>query len=98
MAKSPSPVRKAWRSLAWLGAIIVVLVGLNLVGDGRHVFMPTGAVHLRTELEARGYVCVELDTSELLLGGGSVKCCTQEIRPLTARRPTVPAASEGDPR
>jgi preprotein translocase subunit SecD len=32
LAKSPSPVRKAWRSLAWLGAIIVVLVGLNLVG------------------------------------------------------------------
>ena len=32
MAKSPSPVRKAWRSLAWLGAIIAVLFGLNLVG------------------------------------------------------------------
>ncbi|WP_210505706.1 protein translocase subunit SecD [Naasia sp. SYSU D00057] len=32
MAKSPSPVRKAWRSLAWLGAIIAVLVGLNLIG------------------------------------------------------------------
>lgn len=72
--------------------------GLNLVGDGRHVFMPTGAVHLRTELEARGYACVELDTSELLLGGGSVKCCTQEIRPLPAPRTTGPAAGEGEPR
>ena len=54
--------------------------GLNLVGDGRHVFLPTGAVHLRDALEALGYVPVELDTSELILGGGSVKCCTQEIR------------------
>lgn len=55
--------------------------GLNAVGDGRNVFLPVGAPHLRAALEARGYVCVELDTSELLLGGGSVKCCTQEIRP-----------------
>ncbi len=77
--------------------------GLNAVGDGRHVFMPTGAVHLRTALEAAGYECVELDTSELLLGGGSVKCCTQEIRP--THRPSTPSSSpsstpstEGDPR
>jgi N-dimethylarginine dimethylaminohydrolase len=69
--------------------------GLNAVGDGRNVFMPPGATHLRAELEARGFVCVELDTSELLLGGGSVKCCTQEIRPVP-----VPTRSldEGDPR
>jgi preprotein translocase subunit SecD len=32
VAKSTSPVRKAWRSLAGLAAIIVVLVGLNLFG------------------------------------------------------------------
>ena len=68
--------------------------GLNAVGDGRHVFLPPGAPHLRGELEARGFVCVEIDTSELLLGGGSVKCCTQEIRPLPA--PATPV--EGDPR
>ena len=63
--------------------------GLNAVGDGRNVFLPVGAPHLRDALEARGYVCVEIDTSELLLGGGSVKCCTQEIRP---------TPTEGDPR
>jgi N-dimethylarginine dimethylaminohydrolase len=62
--------------------------GLNLVGDGRNVFMPTGAQHLRDALEDLGYVPVEIDTSELLRGGGSVKCCTQEIRP----------TPEGDPR
>jgi N-dimethylarginine dimethylaminohydrolase len=64
--------------------------GLNAVGDGRNVFMPTGATHLRDALEALGYVPVEIDTSELLRGGGSVKCCTQEIRPA----PPLP----GDPR
>ena len=68
--------------------------GLNAVGDGRHVFMPTGADHLRDALEALGYVPVELDTSELLLGGGSVKCCTQEIRPT----PTTAPHPQGDPR
>ncbi len=31
MARS-TPVRKAWRSLAWLGAIIVALAGVNLLG------------------------------------------------------------------
>lgn len=68
--------------------------GLNAVGDGRHVFMPTGADHLRDALEALGYVPVELDTSELLLGGGSVKCCTQEIRPTPVSAPHP----QGDPR
>ncbi|THG33031.1 protein translocase subunit SecD [Naasia lichenicola] len=32
MAKTTSPVRKAWRSLAILGGIIVALVGVNLAG------------------------------------------------------------------
>jgi N-dimethylarginine dimethylaminohydrolase len=65
--------------------------GLNAVGDGRHVFLPTGAPHLRSALEAAGYVPVELDTSELLRGGGSVKCCTQEIR-------HAQSTPQGDPR
>ena len=77
--------------------------GLNAVGDGRNVVMPPGATHLRHELEARGFVCVVLDTSELVLGGGSVKCCTQEIRPLpTPGAHTAAdreaADREGDPR
>ncbi len=71
-----------------------IAFGLNLVGDGRNVFMPTGAFHLREALEAAGYRCVELDTSELMLGGGSVKCCTQEIRPV----PDHLSDPQGDPR
>jgi N-dimethylarginine dimethylaminohydrolase len=68
--------------------------GLNAVGDGRHVFLPTGAPHLCAALEAAGYVPVEIDTSELIRGGGSVKCCTQEIRPT----PDPASDQQGDPR
>ena len=32
MARSTTPVRKAWRSLGWLAAIIVVLVGIQTAG------------------------------------------------------------------
>ena len=32
MARSSTPVRKAWRSLGWLAAIIVVLLGIQTVG------------------------------------------------------------------
>jgi len=54
--------------------------GLNAVSDGRNVFIPAGAGHLVEQLTAAGYQPVEIDLSELILGGGSVKCCTQEIR------------------
>jgi N-dimethylarginine dimethylaminohydrolase len=55
--------------------------GLNAVSDGLHVFIPSGARQLREELVASGYWPISVDLSELIKGGGSVKCCTQEIRP-----------------
>jgi N-dimethylarginine dimethylaminohydrolase len=55
--------------------------GLNAVSDGLHVFIPSGARQLREELAASGYWPISVDLSELIKGGGSVKCCTQEIRP-----------------
>jgi arginine dihydrolase len=55
--------------------------GLNAVSDGLHVFIPTGARRLRELLAAAGYWPISVDLSELIKGGGSVKCCTQEIRP-----------------
>jgi N-dimethylarginine dimethylaminohydrolase len=58
--------------------------GLNAVSDGLHVFVPAGARELREELAAAGYWPISIDLSELIKGGGSVKCCTQQIRP--ARR------------
>ncbi|MFI1967897.1 dimethylargininase [Streptomyces cinnamoneus] len=55
-------------------------LGLNAVSDGRHVLLPQGAVGLFEPLRARGYEPVGMDLGELLKGGGSVKCCTQELR------------------
>jgi len=57
-----------------------VVLGLNAVSDGRHVVLPSVAVDLATQLRERGYVPVGVDLSELLKAGGSVKCCTMEIR------------------
>ncbi|MDT3399277.1 amidinotransferase [Streptomyces sp. B1866] len=63
------------------GADAAVL-GLNAVSDGRHVLLPQAAVGLFGPLRERGYEPVGVDLSELLKGGGSVKCCTQELRGL----------------
>jgi N-dimethylarginine dimethylaminohydrolase len=58
--------------------------GLNAVSDGLHVFIPAGARRLRELLAGSGYWPISVDLSELIKGGGSVKCCTQEIRPAPA--------------
>ncbi len=54
--------------------------GLNAVSDGRNVILPATAVALGATLADRGYLPVHVDLSELLKGGGSVKCCTAELR------------------
>ncbi|MFI5803121.1 dimethylargininase [Streptomyces sp. NPDC051561] len=56
-------------------------LGLNAVSDGRHVLLPHAAVGLYDPLRARGFEPIGMDLGELLKGGGSVKCCTQELRP-----------------
>ncbi|MEU5302984.1 dimethylargininase [Streptomyces noursei] len=55
--------------------------GLNAVSDGRHVVLPEAATGLAAQLRARGFEPLGVDLSELLKGGGSVKCCTLELRP-----------------
>lgn len=57
------------------------VLGLNAVSDGRHVLLPQAAVGLFEPLRERGFEPLGMDLSELLKGGGSVKCCTQELRP-----------------
>lgn len=54
--------------------------GLNAASDGRHVFLSPRATGLDAQLRDRGYVPVPVDLSELLLGGGGIKCCTLELR------------------
>ena len=56
------------------------VLGLNAVSDGHHVVLTDKAVHLHAQLRERGFNPVGVDLSELLKGGGSVKCCTLEVR------------------
>ncbi|WP_171163457.1 dimethylargininase [Streptomyces sp. I05A-00742] len=54
--------------------------GLNAVSDGRHVVLPEAATGLAAKLADRGFEPIGIDLTELLKGGGSVKCCTLELR------------------
>ena len=53
--------------------------GLNAVSDGRHVVLPAGATGLAAQLREHGFEPIAADVSELLRGGGGVKCCTLEL-------------------
>ena len=56
------------------------VLGLNFVSDGRNVVISQDARGLIGQLVAAGYEPVPVDLSELLKAGGSVKCCTLELR------------------
>ncbi|WP_211695747.1 dimethylargininase [Mycobacterium spongiae] len=53
--------------------------GLNVVSDGRHVVLPSAATAFAAQLRQAGFEPIGVDLSELLKGGGSVKCCTLEV-------------------
>jgi N-dimethylarginine dimethylaminohydrolase len=53
--------------------------GLNAVSDGRHVVHPSAAVGFTEQLSTAGFEPIGVEMSELLKGGGSVKCCTLEV-------------------
>lgn len=54
--------------------------GLNSASDGKNVIISPRAVGFEAQLRERGYTPVTVDLSELLLGGGGIKCCTLELR------------------
>ncbi|MDH6123026.1 dimethylargininase [Kitasatospora sp. GAS204B] len=54
--------------------------GLNAFSDGRNVLLPQAASGLIEQLKERGFHPLGVDLSELLKAGGSVKCCTLELR------------------
>ena len=56
------------------------VLGLNSFSDGRNVVIASRATGFEASLRERGYVPHGVDLSELLLGGGGVKCCTLELR------------------
>lgn len=64
-----------------VGSADAYVFGLNAVSDGRNVVLPATAIGFAGQLRAAGFEPVGVDLSELLKGGGSVKCCTLEVHP-----------------
>lgn len=56
------------------------VLGLNSFSDGYNVVIAARAKDFERQLRDRGYHPIGVDLSELLLGGGGVKCCTLELR------------------
>jgi N-dimethylarginine dimethylaminohydrolase len=56
------------------------VLGLNSFGDGRTMVIAERAEGFARQLAERGYETIGLDLSELLRGGGGIKCCTLELR------------------
>jgi N-dimethylarginine dimethylaminohydrolase len=56
------------------------VLGLNSYSDGYNVVIASRATDFERQLRERGYNPIGVDLSELLLGGGGVKCCTLELR------------------
>ncbi|MEO9328392.1 ornithine--oxo-acid transaminase [Gordonia aurantiaca] len=79
------------------------VLGLNFVSDGRNVVMTDHAPHLEAMIRDAGFRPVTVDLSELLKGGGGVKCCTLELRRRGFMSDTLihhevgPSASDSEP-
>ena len=56
------------------------MLGLNSFSDGKNVVIASRAKDFERQLIERGFTPHGVDLSELLLGGGGVKCCTLELR------------------
>jgi len=96
---SRAVLRRLFPDAVLAGPADAEVLGLNAVSDGLHVFVPAGARQLREGLADAGYWPISVDLSELLKGGGSVKCCTQEIRPalIAPPRPSALHAEDSIP-
>lgn len=64
-----------------VGSSDAFVLGLNVVSDGLNVVLPSAAKTFAAKLCEAGFNPVGVDLSELLKGGGSVKCCTLEVFP-----------------
>jgi N-dimethylarginine dimethylaminohydrolase len=64
-----------------VGSADAFVLGLNAVSDGRHVVHPAAATGFAAQLCEAGFEPIGVDVSELLRGGGSIKCATLEVHP-----------------
>lgn len=85
LPKAFSPESRAIIDDLYPDAVVVndedaAVLGLNSFSDGKNVVIASRAVGFEQSLRERGYTPIGVDLSELLLGGGGVKCCTLELR------------------
>ena len=85
LPKAFSPESRAIIETLYPDAVVVsdedaAVLGLNSFSDGKNVVIASRAVGFEASLRERGYTPIGVDLSELLLGGGGVKCCTLELR------------------
>ncbi|MBV9516069.1 MAG: N-dimethylarginine dimethylaminohydrolase [Mycobacteriaceae bacterium] len=62
-----------------VGSADAYVLGLNAVSDGLHVVHPSSAQDFAVQLREAGFDPIAIDLSEMLKGGGSIKCCTLEV-------------------
>jgi N-dimethylarginine dimethylaminohydrolase len=77
---SRAELQRRYPDAVEVGADDAQWLGLNSISDGRHVVIAEKAKGFEASLRERGYTPIGLDLSELLRGGGGVKCCTLELR------------------
>lgn len=80
-AAAQTQLRALFADAIIVGTADAYLFGLNAVSDGRHVVLPAAATVFAEQLRDAGFEPIGVDLSELLKGGGSVKCCTLEVHP-----------------
>lgn len=79
--RSRAQLRELFPAAIPVGRADADVFGLNVVSDGRHVVHPYAATRFAEQLRVAGFVPIGIDMTELLKGGGSVKCCTLEVYP-----------------
>ena len=86
----PAGVHRRRRARSWqelfpdaieVASADAYVLGLNAVSDGSTSCCPAAATGFAEQLCQAGFEPIGVDLSELLKGGGSVKCCTLEVHP-----------------
>lgn len=76
---SQARLRSMYPNAIITSSVDAYVLGMNAVSDGRHVMLPAAATGFAQQLRDAGFEPIGIDLSELLKGGGSVKCCTLEL-------------------